>query len=248
MITKILFRKKDHELFLMFWKRFEKRISRLKNVVIENTDDEIILTFEDLQVSNKITTKLIKFWLADAIVVYYKEKYFKSNLITPSINDLPLSLMIRALSVFDKATDVEYVLDKLEGIRNINVYSFFVFRLSELRFRWQDICELFLKNIHNIVDSDVFIELMRYLLLVTEADIKEVNLYLNGKMLFIKDRGNKDLTDPILLENDTGCIRAVFELITLAPRNIKVKFNKQSQPILVGFIDNLFASKVSYCT
>ena len=246
-MTKIVFRKKDHELFLMFWRRFEKKIERLKNVVVENTDDEILLTYETQQKGRGIE-HLIKFWLVDSMVIYFKEKYIKANLIVPKIKELPLSLMVRALSIFDKATDVECVFSQLKHMKNINVYSLYVFRFAEIRSRWQDICDLFVKNLGSLADSEVFMELMKYLVFVTESQEKEVNLYLENEILFITDKSNSNLIEPIVVQNDKDCESVIFELISIAPQIIKVRFNKKLKPVLVGFLDNLFASKVSYCT
>lgn len=247
-MTKIVFRKKDHELFLMFWKKFEKKIDKLKNVVIENTDEEILLTYETQQGKGRAVENLIKFWLADSMVIYFKEKYIKSNLSVPQIKDLPLSLMVRALSIFDKATDVDCVFSQLKNMKKINVYSLYVFRFAEIRSRWQDICDLFIKNWGTLADSGVFMELMKYLLCVTESQEKEVNLYLENEILFITDKSKINLTEPIVVENDKDCVSAIFELISIAPQIIKVRFNKKLKPVLVGFLDNLFATKVSYCT
>ena len=106
MLKKIQFRKSDHELFLAFWKQLEHKFTRVKNVVIENIDEEIIISFELVSSNSKLYTKLIKLWLADAMVVYYKEKFFASHMKLKGLNPVSFKLVIKALAIFDKAQDV----------------------------------------------------------------------------------------------------------------------------------------------
>lgn len=248
MKNKIEFRKKDHDLFLLFWKQFEKKVDNLKDVVIENTGNNIILSYEIPPKAPKLTNKMIKLWLADAIVIYNKEKYIKAHFKTPILDNLAMDLMARALSVFDKASDVEYVYDKLKDLKVINVWSLYVFRLASIRFKWQEICDLFSRNLPNLLETDVFIEFMRYLLVVTESSLFEAYLFIEDGLLYIKDKKDNDLTDPVNILGPRGCIKALMELISLAPKNIIICSKINTSPELEECINNLFATKVVYCT
>lgn len=248
MKNKIEFRKKDHDLFLLFWKQFEKKVDNLKDVVIENTGENIVLSYKIPPKAPKLTNKMIKLWLADAIVVYNKEKYIKSNFKPPALDNLALDLIARALSVFDKASDVEYVYDKLKGLKTINVRSLYVFRLASLRFKWQEICDLFSRNLPNLLEAEVFVEFMRYLLVATESSQVDVYLFIENNILYVKDKQDNDLTEPVNITGNRGYAKAIMELISIAPRSIIICSRINSSPELEECINNLFATKVVYCT
>ena len=248
MLKKIQFRKSDHELFLAFWKQLEHKFTRVKNVVIENTDEEIIISFELVSSNSKLYTKLIKLWLADAMVVFYKEKFFKSHMKLKGLNEVSFKLVIKALAIFDKAQDVTFLLDKLDdGAKSINVHSFYIFKMGELRLKWKEICELFEMNLNNVNKSDVFFELIKYLILITESERKLVHLTFREDSILVLDENGKDLIEPTKAE-DSNFINILLGLISLAPQTISINLSDKNPPEFISVVENLFAGKVRYST
>ena len=249
MIKTIQFRKSDHDLFLIFWKQLEQKFSRFKNVVVENTNDEILLKFEIQSSNAKTYSKLIKLWLCDSMVVYYKEKYLLSHMKIAGLDNLPFKLIVKAITIFDKSQDVASLYDKIEtGTTDINVHSFYVFKMGELRQRWQEICELFSNNIRLMGHSEVLIELIRYLILVTESERRVVEIDIEENDICIKDENGTLLVEPIRLNEEGGSINVILHLISFAPKTIAIKFDKEKNPKLADFVENLFAGKVIYNT
>ena len=248
MRTKIIFRKNDYNLVISFWKKLERKMDRLKNVYLVNSDEEIEISYDTPSKNAGLTNKIIKLWLLDSMVVYYKEKYFTDNLVMPN-SSVPFCVITKALSVFDKATDVEYCLTKCHQFNTFNTFSFYAFKMGALRYRWQEICDLFKRNFNNrFVENETFTELLKYLLTVTDKGVSEANIYINGEYILIKDKLNKNLVDPIHLTEDLGYNNLLLELIGLAPENIRVRFKLTDNPDLVKTIGDLFQNKVTFCT
>ena len=241
----IEFRKKDNKLFLLFWKRFEKKIEFLKNVTIENTDEIISLTYET---TSKLSNKVIKLWLADAIVLFYKEEYLLGSLKgLRDVGPINLNILAKALSIFDKASDVDYVINRIDSLVRFNVYSFYVFKLGELRLLWQDVANLIVKSFPLVVDSNALIELLKYLLIMSETNSLEVSVEAVGEYLYITDSTKNNLVEPILLDSACG-IKTILELIALSPQIINISINSKLKPDVLKLINDLFESKVVYCT
>ena len=232
---------------MAFWKKIEPRIGKLKNVAIENNNESMVLSYETTKES-KITQRVINLWLADSIVSYYKEQYLLKKLILPEVSNLSFEIIVKALTVFDKASDVGIVLDKIKKTSEINIYSFYVFKMSDLRTKWQDVCDLFQVNLPVLANKGVMMELMRYLLIVTETSVSVVNLYQEDNFWILRGGKGQVLADPIPLKGNKSSIRVILELISLAPEQINIKFNEKLTPDLSLFLENLFPSKVVYCT
>lgn len=248
MLKKIQFRKSDHELFLAFWRQLEHKFTRVKNVVIENTDEEIVISFELVSSNSKLYTKLIKLWLADAMVVYYKEKFFANNMKLKGLNETSFKLVIKALSIFDKAQDVSVVLDKFgTDSKFINVHSFYIFKMGELRIKWKEVCELFMANLSGVNKSEVFFELIKYLILTTESERKIVKLSFNGDEIFVLDENGSNLIEPTKAE-DENFINILLGLISLAPQIISINLSEKNPAEFISVVENLFAGKVRYST
>ena len=217
-------------------------------MVIENTEEEIIINFEIPPHCSKLTLKVIKLWLCDSMIIYYKERYLTRNLILPSGLTLPNKVIIKALSVFDKASDTEFILKKLGDFKNFNTRSFYMFKMGEVRARWQEVCDLFKRSLPTLLQADAFLDLIKYLLLVTDCSVKEVNLILESERLLILDDKHTKLCEPISVSDEDGYLAVIMELIYLCPAQIKINFSEFSKPNLTNYINNLFASKVIYCT
>lgn len=247
MIKSIEFRKKDQQLFLLFWKKFEHRVDRLKNVYIKNIDESIILSYEKSNDAH-ISDKLIRFWLADSMISFYKERYLLNMLKIPKLSDLSIEVIVKALTVFDKVSDVNLLMQQIKGKNDINTHSFYLFKMNDFRHRWQEVCDLIHINFQVLSNKDIMLEMMRYLLMVTETLESVVNLYLEDDFLVMKGQDGAVLVDPISTKTEKCSIRAIVELISLAPKKIQVQYNKTLTPDFTNFLNDLFPSKVVYCT
>jgi len=242
----LYFLKNEQELFLMFWKKFEKEINNFKNIFIKNNEDNIVITFQIIQKNKLDALNNIKVWLADCVVVYYKFKYLKENLIVPKLNAVSNDAVCKALAIYDKITDVEYALDSLEFQNELNVNSYYIFKLGELRIRWEEICKLFYYNLPELVASDAFLELLKYLLSITEPTIKSVYISCCENEIYIKDEDGFILVEPVKLYQDY-VTKIILSVISLAPKNIYIKEGNKLKDVGKSLVQ-LFNNKVVYCT
>lgn len=242
----IVFSKMDSDLFLDFWKKFEKEIDNFKNVFIKNTEESLILDFNVQPKAKKDILSTLKVWLADSMVVYYKYKYLEAHIKLPKSKLVPFKAVCKALAIFDKITDVEYVLNNLIMTDEIIVKSYYVFKLGELRVRWQEICDLFYTNLPELVASDAFLDLLKYLISIIEPTIK--NLYITelGNNIYLKDEEGTELTYPIQKEDDYA-VKLILEVIQLAPKKIHIKPEFTLKEVASG-LKQLFNDKVVFST
>ena len=238
----IIFPKLNNDIFLHFWKKFELVSNKLKNISIRNEEDTINLRFS-IRKSNKETLDFIKHYLAETIVLNYKYNFMITNLDLPcEFNQYKIALC-KSLAVFDRMSDILEVVDLLNLTSSINIDSFYYFKLSSLRSKWKEITDLFIENMTNMMYSDSFIELIRYLIMTTESDGVEVFVYKYNEMIYLRNKDGINLSDPIEVK-DNYMPEVVSELILLAPMNIYLKYDSSKTKELTDLIVELFAEKV----
>ena len=241
----IIVSKEHKDLFLMIWNKFESGFDLFKNVYIENGGDELCLKFSIVK-NAKTTYKLIKTWVADSMVLHYKLNYFEANLKIPSGSHVPFKVLCQVLAAFDKIEDVRYILKDLEVTTEFNVCSYYSFKMFELRQRWQEVCDLFFASLPELVASDAFLDLTRYLLKVNTSIINKVFVSLTSDFIFMKNDKGENIIKPII-NNNQGAENAVLELILLSPSSIYIRQN-DIENTLARDIKFLFDDKVVYCT
>ncbi len=238
----IIFSKQDNDIFLHFWKKFEQVADRLKSVNIRNEEDCIKLCFS-IKKSTKGILDQIKTNLAETIVLNYKYKYMTSNLQLPDSFKQYKDALCKSLAVFDRASDILEVESLLNFTSSINIDSFYIFKLSTLRAKWKEVTDLFLENMANILYSNSYIELIRYLIMTTESDGVEVFVYKYNNIIYLRNKDGADLSEPIEV-NENYLPEVVSELIMLAPMNIYLKYDSNKTKELTELIIDLFAEKV----
>ena len=241
--------KKDSKLFLDFWKNIEDEISHYKNVSIKNINDKIETSFE---LPKKNTDKAIynlKKNLAESIVLYYKTKYISENA-TINIEDMiKKQALFHTLAIFDKQSDIDYTLNQLvlsENSENFVVESFYMFRLSELRRRWQEICDLVSNNFSGFFVSEACTELLRYLVNSIDVSNEKVFIYRDKQKVVLKDTNGKVLCNSIELNDQSSNAVVVSQLIKLAPGEIQFLYTPDQDDILDKYIIDIFTNKVVF--
>lgn len=242
----LIFKKGEKELFLLFYKKFEQGINSFRNIYINNTNEEIVLEFEFVGKEKGLSIKKLKLWLAESVVVYYKTKYFEDNLKLPSLTEVSFKTICKTLAVFDKLTDVEFALSKLNITNQFIPESYYAFCLRDLRARWQEVCKLFYKNLPELIASDAFLDLVRYLLSETEPATNNIFIAYQKSGITVKDEKGLDLIEPIDFAGDyIG--KLVLEIITLSPKQIFI-YKKNELETAAESLRQLFSDKVVYCT
>lgn len=93
--------------------------------------------------------------VSEVITQDFKFEYLNTNLGTIIPNELTRAAFIRALTVFDKQTDKDLIKKQLVFENELNIDSFFYFKLGELTQCWQEICVLVRENISALRRQEV---------------------------------------------------------------------------------------------
>lgn len=181
--------------------------------------------------------------VAEAILRSYKEQYLAEILKHRISNKLTLATLVKVLTMFDKNSDKLIIKKFLKPDEEILMDSIYHFRLWELEKKWNDIAGLVADNTSYLMVGGAFIELMRFLILSTDAEFDEVHVrqkegYIYGLSKDGKEVFKIDSTD----KNHDKHIDIVSELIGLAPEKV-VLYDDLNDKELFNYILTLFESK-----
>lgn len=156
--------------------------------------------------------------------------------------------LMAALVAFDREYDKEYVQRELELNDVFMIDGFFSFRLTELRKRWKEICDLANSNVFYLTFADTFVELMRFLCGTIAPSIRHVRLAHNeGRYILTDDNGDKVysmLSEYSDIYNEKDLI---VSLIMLSPEIIEL--SGDSIPGVCGdFIRSVFNERIVYAS
>ncbi len=182
--------------------------------------------------------------VCEAIIRGYKEDYLKKHLKIKFLGRVALATFIKALTMFDKQGDKDIIKKQLTPFSELNIDSFYNFRLWELEKRWKDICLLVSENSSHLLVSGSFQELMKFLISTNEPEIDEVLVHRkNGKIVF-EEKDGKELAKFSYKNDDNDKISVLSELISFAPEKIIV-FGGEVGDELSELIISLFDGKVT---
>jgi hypothetical protein len=180
--------------------------------------------------------------VAGAIVRYYKEQFLAQNIAFSCINKAHLSGLIRALVVFDRQTDYDIIKKHLVLENKLVMDSFYVFRLQELRERWNSIASVVMENIPIMLKNKTVEEITKSFVDSTEEAVDtveivakngKINLLASGKMLDIEFCLNADY------QTDLVC-----ELIALSPKKIVICAEPKTAQIIENALSIVFDGKI----
>lgn len=238
----IIFEKTDADMFMHFFKRLEDIQDNLKNIVILNRKETIEIGFS-IKKNYKNVVKKIEEILAHTILVFYKSKFIYKNICLPEGMEQYKSILSKSLAVFDRASEIEEIKEKICLGDKLYVESFYIFKLQTFRLRWEEICNLFLDNIESLQLAETFNELLRYLIFSTECSDNEVYINETPNQIFLVSKDGSNLIDPIN-RSVNYIMEVVCELIILAPKGIVLKRNTVEDSDLTETLIKLFQEKV----
>jgi len=181
--------------------------------------------------------------VSEIITLDYKYAYLESRLGPYIKNELTKSAFLKALTIFDKQTDKDLIKKELVLEKELNINSFYNFKLYALRNRWEDICNVIEENISSIEKADAFSELLKFLIKTSDVNYDEVHLYKKHKNYVILDKQNRPI-DVLEPQDSSVEIKAITTLIALCPAKIVLHKNGNNKEPLYDYIFNLFDDKV----
>ena len=138
--------------------------------------------------------------------------------------------------------DREYIYQKLLPFDNVNIDSFFDFRLKFLKSKWKDLVSLANDNYLYLLSSDNFFELLKFLLsnLECREDVVKVELSKDNFKLYSQE---KLLNTPAVLE-DKNKSDLIASLIYFCPKTIVVQDSQYLNKTTKDFLFSLFENKL----
>lgn len=169
---------------------------------------------------NLITNKL-RVLICDVIIYAYKESFLKENINLSNLNEVYQIALLKALVLFDSESDRQLIKSKLNFNGNIYLESLYNFKLKNLKVRWKEIATLANENSSNFLESEIFLDLLRFLVTTLKPKTELINVYFNGATFEYLDAKKKKIKNSHII-NGSDEVSLITTLITLAPTKINL--------------------------
>lgn len=204
----------------------------------DGSNYSLLVAYPDAQkeVFNKIIcTELTRFFS-----YYFKIDFFKKNLVLKMLNNVYSEMFIRALSRFDQNLDIRDITLAIYEFNTINLQSFFYFRLTGMKRRWEELIKLTNENTVWQLSKQSFEDLLKFLISNLESQIDFVDIVINDKTTIIYDKNNNIITQK-KIKAEFSKFWIVMALIKFSPKNINIQANEN---INLSLIDKFFDANI----
>ncbi len=170
----------------------------------------------------------------------------KFDFLRKQINLLPgdskfFEAFVKVCTYFDSELERKIVMRSLPVTSKIVLESLLDFRMRPLKNKWQELCNLTNDNSTLFVQSETFVELLKFLIDNLEHKSDCVVLSFDKECAISEERGDKVfLLSNLSADDDIGIITSVIEL---CPHKIKV-FSDNGHIELLKFLCELFEGRV----
>jgi len=93
----------------------------------------------------------------------FKTSFVKNHINFKTKNRMKLSALVKALVNFDSQSDAKVIRYKLQLKNELNLYSFYQFRLGDLRDKWSQLVDITNQNIGYLGLDETYIDIVRFL-------------------------------------------------------------------------------------
>ena len=194
-------------------------INKLRNIKkieyhIEKKNNQISVNGD-----NEFSRELILEIISESIVNIYKTEFFNQNIGLSFLPQQHKDALIKALVMFDIESDIYYVLTSIERFSTVILSSFNEFLLTKIKHRWQEFVLIANLNGNYLLNYEVFIEFLKFLINSIQPKTRVVNLKSDLKKFLLFDEKNNLVTSRVDLSDEMGLIT---NLVLLAPKNINI--------------------------
>lgn len=189
---------------------------------------------EQSRVSVAIERCIIK-----VICNFYKEKFLTENLRLPLHENMSLTAFKKALINFDKETDFYLISKNLQLNKNLNLDSFYYFKLKSLREKWAELITLANENSDYLVSNEAFFDLLKFLIDNLEICEDEISVFEDENGYSIKAN---NLEEPYEKLSKEGLVSSLIEL---CPK--KINLFCRSDDNTAGFLSKIFEERINVC-
>lgn len=177
------------------------------SIAVEDNNKEIV--------QNKL------FSILPEIIVYSeKERFLINNYNFNSLIEPFKTAILKVLVLFDIESDIEYVKATLSIDKNINIPSFFQFKLKELKDRWMLLVEIAERYKLDNATSDMLLDFIKLFFDSIKPNLNYVLIKKNNNKFLFYTKSNKSIKNIFFDVKDEEELLA--GLIVLAPKNIEL--------------------------
>ncbi|MBR2220904.1 MAG: hypothetical protein IJ975_02050 [Clostridia bacterium] len=173
--------------------------------------------------------------VAQVISVFFKERFLERRLRLPKKSEIELFTFKKALISFDRETDRFLINKFLSFGQNLELESFFHFRLRALQEKWTELVGIANENSTYLLGEDSFVELLKFLVDNIEVAGDEMVVEIKHGHIDIFD------TNGHILNGDISKFALVEKILEDSPRKICWI---SDQPDL--FLEKVFAKRIVY--
>ena len=181
--------------------------------------------------------------ISEAIIRSYKYDFLNENISLQVTSLVTRCAFIRALTMFDKQSDKDFIKKRLKPSGKICIDSLYHFRLWELEKKWKDIASLVSQNSNYLLAQGAFFDLMKFLILTNEVETGEIHIKTQNNQIFACLKEGKEVFAFDYKDNDDSLVKILSELICLAPEKI-VLYPDLDGSELSKYIFSLFDDRV----
>ena len=178
--------------------------------------------------------------ICDAICEKMKFDYLKNHIVLSVSDEKLFDAFIKVYTYFDSEIERKIVLRSLFFKNKIVLESFLSFRLQPLKKKWEEMCNLTNTNSNLFLQSETFIELLKFLISNLDCKMNTVVLDLSSNIVLYEERGNALVALLNFQANDD--IGIITQIIELCPRKIKIISGNNNE--VVSLIGELFENRV----
>lgn len=187
--------------------------------------------------------------ISDAVSTFFKLDFIEENLQIPIKNEMNFQAFKKALVAFDRETDKYIISRALKIEEEIDLESFYNFRLKQLRTKWNEIIKLANDNAAYLLCSDTFLDLLKFLVDNIEISRGTINVVKKDNEFKLCDESFNEISSSQVplsnLEQENGEVGLVTNLIALSPKKINVYCSPFENNCALTLISQIFESRVS---
>jgi len=203
--------------------KIRPKLKQIKAIMVcEEFDGRENLAIATNEQNKDFLLSLIFDLVSEVIIRFYKENVLLDELRNKIQDKVMLHSFVKALTMFDKSSDKDFIKSKLTLSKTINIDSLYYFKLWELTKRWKNIAVVISDNSSDLMLSGVFSDLIQFLISSNEIEFGDVYLSLKNKNVVAKGKDGTELFQFEYNNEENVKIKIVSELISLAPTKIVI--------------------------
>lgn len=181
--------------------------------------------------------------ITQTICTNFKANFLDEFLSLPEHDKIGMTAFKKALLNFDKETDKFLVQKQLTFDKNLYLESFYQFRLTSLKAKWQELVALANENRVYLISNDAFLDLLKFLIDNLDVCEEEVNVIEDeqGYKIVLQDKIEDKYSGQIF--NDEALVSSIIDL---APQKINFYCTKNSKTS--DFLEKIFDERINICT